>query len=175
MTREGLLPAERLTYAIKGLNGWYAALTNAEDAYFESTLRRGVGTTISSVLIAAGEESVPIYVSGRLDESYSGSLLLVYQDMILTVDVDSLASDQPSHVVRLWPLASVSAITVKARRSYYDGVDKYPRHHRFSFSFVLGEQRFELSSSAELHQSELVQESALFEAFQLLRARINRA
>ncbi|AUG29858.1 hypothetical protein CXR34_10660 [Microbacterium hominis] len=160
-----------LYFAIKSLRGWYEVLQGAENSMMPG-FRRNVGTVVSSVLLASGEEVSPVAVTGSLDDSFSGTLLVVYPNFLVMVDALRLESDSASHVTKLCPVASASAIVIETKHSYYDGTEEHPRHKGFVFSVVLGGQRIQIGGSAYPRQSPLVEDSAIYEAFKVVRDRI---
>ncbi|QRY40825.1 hypothetical protein JVX92_00585 [Microbacterium hominis] len=163
--------SEALYFGIKSLRGWYEIIQGAEHS-MGPLLRRNVGTVLSSVLLAGGEEVYPVAVTGSLDESGTGTLLVVYPNLLVTVDAARLDSDAASHVTKLWPANSASDIVIETKHSYYYGTEEHPRDKGFVFSVVLGGQRIQVGGSAYPHQSPLVEDSAIYEAFKAIRDRI---
>lgn len=64
--------SEALYFGIKSLRGWYEIIQGAEHS-MGPLLRRNVGTVLSSVLLAGGEEVYPVAVTGSLDETGTGA------------------------------------------------------------------------------------------------------
>lgn len=172
MITDELSIPDRVYYGIKALPGWYGVLTDAEYAQ-DASRQRIVGSVISSVLLAGGEEQEPIAVTGELAaDNYSGRLIVFYSTMIVTVDAKQLNSESASYETRVWPLKLVSGLAVETRHSFYYGTNEHPRHVKFVFSFDLAGDRYRASSFGHVQQSPLVQDAAIFEAFKLIRDRL---
>lgn len=171
MTEE-LSPAGLLYAAIKSLDGWYYLLENSEDRYERSRSGRTAGQIVSSILLAAGEESTPLAVAGSLGESQSGRLVIVYSDCIVVVDAKTLATDSASYSTQVRFLDEASDLSIETRHSYYDGVDTYPRTRGFAFEFTLdgGRVRLEAKKWAAL-RSPLVEDQAVYAAYVAIRSR----
>jgi hypothetical protein len=168
MTDE-LKPSDHLYYSIKALTGWYEALANAEDSYAQA-LRRDVGTLISSVLLAAGDDAEVIAVSGKLENALTGKLVAVFPNVIVTVNAKTLGGDQGgSHEARVHQLADAKNLVVEARHSYYAGTDTHPRFRNFAFSFELDGQRHRLEPSNNYSSTPQVKDAAIYAAFVAIR------
>jgi hypothetical protein len=174
MTTDELSIPDRVYFGVKALPGWYDVLTDAEDAY-PPLPKRVIGSLISSVLLAGGEELEPIAIAGELNrDDYSGRLIVFYPTMIITVDAKQLNSERGSHETRIWPVDLVSGLALEAHHSFYDGTAERPRHTKFAFEFDLGGDRLRAASVAQHFQSPLVQEAAIFDAFKTIRDHLTR-
>lgn len=94
--------------------------------------------------------------------------------MIITVDAKQLNSEGGFHETRIWPLDLVSGLAVETRHSFYDGTAARSRHTKFAFGFDLGGDRLRAASVAQRFQSPLVQDAAVFDAFNMIRDHLTR-
>lgn len=166
MSDDELKPCDLLHAAIKSLKGWYYLLENSEDEYDRARRGRPPGQIISSVLLAGGENSTPIAVSGELDDAQSGRLTILYADRVVIVDAETLWSDAASYTTRVRFFDDISDLRVTTRHSYYDGTDTHARTRGFEFSFAVDGERVQLGATkwAAL-RSPLVEDQAIYAAY----------
>jgi hypothetical protein len=158
--------SDHLHAAIKSLRGWYYLLENAEDEYDRARRGRPAGQVISSILLAGGEDTTPIAVSGELDDAQSGHLTIVYADRIVIVDAETLWGDAASYTTRVRFFDDISDLRVETRHSHYDGTDTHPRTRGFEVSFAVDGERVQLGATkwAAL-RSPLVEDQAIYAAY----------
>lgn len=85
-----------------------------------------VGRVISAVLLAGGEDRVPVAIAGNLDDHGTGSLAVLHEDVLVLVSSETLTANGGAVTVALHPLSAIERAEVGANRSYYYGIDDYP-------------------------------------------------
>ncbi|WP_153002071.1 hypothetical protein [Leucobacter chromiiresistens] len=173
MTKD-LKPSDDLYYSIKGLPGWNSLLRAVQDGESdgESTrLRRLTGELISSVLLAAGEDTRPVAISGGLDDEWSGRFVAVYPTLIVVAETESLYELNPgSFNVKVWPTSAARNLKVRAVHNYFKGADRGNRTDGVTFRFELDDEAYEVKPTPRTADSTPRSESAaIYEAFKLLR------
>lgn len=163
-------PAHQLVAAIKTLEGYYYLLENVEDYGGRAPGTRTFGALLSSVLLAGGEDVLPIFVTGEVADTGTGRLFAVYSDSIVTVSALNLDNHNAMHETQVHPFADVSELTVRTKHSYFDGTETYPRHHGFAFAFMLAGQPVQLSASTwSPVRNDLTGDDAAYAAFVAIR------
>lgn len=166
-------PAARLVAAIKSLEGWYYLIENADDYGGQWPGVRTTGSVLASLLLAAGESAEPLLVTGRLDDTQSGGILVVYRDFFVQVSVSHLREESASHKTAVRFFTEVSDLQIETRRSYFDGTDAYPLARGFSFSFLIDGDRQRLAPSGWGYvRDPLTGDEAVYAAFQAIRDRL---
>lgn len=136
MTDNKLTPAEQLYHGIASLRGWDEALGQAQrwaDAY---TSR--VGRVLSAVLLAGGEDRVPVAIAGNLDDHGTGSLAVLHDDVLVLVSAEALTAKGGTVTVSLHAISAIERVEVVAHHSHYYGTDDYPRHSNMEVHVGVG-------------------------------------
>lgn len=165
--------AQQLVAAVRTLEGWYYLLENAEDYGGRAPGTRVFGALLSSVLLAGGEDALPIFLTGELTDTGAGRLVAVYSDSIVTVSALNLENHNAIHETQLHPFADVTELTVQTKHNYFDGTETYPRHRGFAFGFKLSGSPVHLTASTWSGvRNDLTGDDAAFAAFVAIRSAV---
>jgi hypothetical protein len=163
---DDLQASDRLFFGIQALKGWDSALYEATG--FGSQYAWRIGQMLSAILLAGGEDSEPIALAGTLDDDGTGSIVVVYSERVVVVDVSTLSANGGDVTVTVHPLADVRVVSVRTKHNYFDGVERSPRHQGIAFTASIGGREVEIESNS-WSNSDLQKPDAVFAAFKLLR------
>lgn len=166
-----LSSSDKLFYTIKELKGWYQILTSAQDQFYGNTpTRHLVGRMMNTILLAAGEDSDPLAMSGELDAAWSGHLTLVYPHTIIRIEAVEMDKEGGHFALRLWPLTAATELSLETHRSYFDGTETHPRYRGVKVSFVVEGNPVTLSSRQAFRDAmPALQDESIYAAFLALR------
>ncbi|WP_432733122.1 hypothetical protein [Microbacterium sp. MM2322] len=171
MTDDQLKPADFVYSGIRSLAGWDRALTTAENA--KGNRARPIGVLMSDVLLAGGEDRMPVAVAGKLDKTGTGHLAVLYSDVMVVASARGLGSGDGSSEVTVHSLRELSKIEARSRHNYYDGTAKRPRYAELQV--VVSLDRLVVSFVDRGHdRTPLTDSSAVSAALDTLRAHLAR-
>lgn len=126
MTDNELQPPEHIYRGIRSLRGWDEALSDSEG--WSGLSARTVGQLISAVLLAGGEDRMPVAIAGKLDENGTGSLAVLHTDVVVVATAVTIKTDAAVTAVSIHGLRDVTGVQVKTHHNYYDGTERRARH-----------------------------------------------
>lgn len=125
MTDSDLKPTDHVYNGIASIRGWDSALAKAHR--WEGSYQWRVGRILSAILLAGGEDRVPVAIGGELDSSGTGHLGLLYPDVIVIVRTSELTPDGGSSTVTVHPLSAIQNVHLTADHSYYNATTEQSR------------------------------------------------
>ena len=159
---------DRLYYAIAALPGWDNHLHRARD-FNGSDVQFYVGSLLSSVILAGGEDEDPIAVAGSLNDEGQGELTVVYKTHLVRAVVISMVKPKHQVKVTLHPLDTVADISVSTAHVYYRGASSTdPRFNGIRVEFSVAGERVVLER-ARFGRDPLTEDAAIFDALEALR------
>ncbi|MDD7944563.1 hypothetical protein PUW79_07965 [Microbacterium sp. NE2HP2] len=168
--RDTELPSDRIYNALQQLAGWGELLRDAASGWSGEPVKHNTGRLLSSLLLAGGEDRQPIALTGELDESGTGRVIVYYPGFFVVSDVTAMRGDEGSFTARLWPASSVTDLEVRSAHSYYQGVQDRARHRGMAFSFSLNDERIDVSVRRSYSTDpDLLTDKARYDAFLSLR------
>ncbi|MDF2047274.1 hypothetical protein P2P98_13995 [Microbacterium sp. Kw_RZR3] len=167
-------PHEELYGAMKSLPGWHYVLESAQEFGGSGPGTRTVGALISSVLLAGGEDVVPIAVTGQADaEAGTGTLFVFYPGIIVEATGSQLRSAEASFRTSVHPTRQARNLHVTTKHSYFSGTDAHPRTRGFGFGVTVDQQEMEFESPNWGYQrSPLTTDEAIYAAFSAIRDQV---
>lgn len=169
MTDSEVKPSDHIYSAIRSLRGWDQALHDSEG--WSGNRSRTVGELLSAVLLAGGEERLPIAIAGKLDDDGTGSLAVLHADVVVIARAVTIMTDAAETTVSVHALREVASVDVRTRHTYYDGTDRYPRHFKIEVDVTVAGIAFTFAGLG-YNSSELTSDDAVKAALGVLRARL---
>lgn len=130
MTDNEMKPSAHLYDGIASLRGWGDLLRRAQ--HWGNPFAWPVGQLLSNVLLAGGDERLPVAITGDLDDDGTGLLAVLYSDVVVMARATKFSggggTDGGTAEVSVHTLREVRNVKVTARHNYYDDVEQRPRH-----------------------------------------------
>jgi hypothetical protein len=166
MSDDDLKPSDQLYYAIAALRGWDEASDHARRYGGNYALQ--FGRLVSSILVAAGEDRVPLAVTGVLDQQGNGNLAVIYDQFVVSADVVELSENSGEITVTVHGFDAIDDVQVSTTHNFFDGTTNRRRHEGIELQIRLAGRRlvFPPMKSA---RNPLLQGDAVFEAYAALR------
>lgn len=164
---DALSTADRLYYAIESLRGWEPLLSLHKSRGRDQAWR--VGSLISTLLVAGGEENAPIAVSGRASDDGAGEIVVLYREFVVIAEVLTLSLTESDFIVSVLPLCDVSKLRVSTQHNYYSGTEQSARTDGIKITFVLSDRELTLQAAPQGAPSNLTDDAAVYRAFETLR------
>jgi len=138
-------PADMLYDGIESLSGWSSLLKDSRETggAFESR----VGSFISSLLLAVGEDRNAIAVAGSVSDKGSGFLVVVCHAGIAYADVVGLRHDADEFRITVFPFAAVISLSIRTRHNYFGGTKERARQNGIEVGIEVGEKSISLQPS----------------------------
>lgn len=155
---DDLSPADRVYYAIAATPGWDDVSSHAQ---FQRGSAYGVryGRLVSSILVAAGDDTVPLAVTGALDENGTGHMALVYEGVIVAVAATRFAEPDADFSVTVHGFKEISRVQLGTKHSFFSGLDT-PRSTGFVLKLDLGGVRYTFPPGQHAQNPLLTSEAA---------------
>jgi hypothetical protein len=162
-----LSTADRVYYAIASTPGWDDV---AEHAHFQSGSAYGVkyGRLISSILVAGGESTLPLAVTGILDENGIGHVALIYEGLIVAAAATRFAERDADVSVTAHGFNEISRVQLSTQHSFFSG-SSTPREDGFVLTLDLGDARFTFPARPHA-QNQLLTSQAAHLAYKAVRS-----
>ncbi|MFJ2369212.1 hypothetical protein [Microbacterium sp. NPDC087665] len=166
--------SDRIYYAIASLRGWGPVLAIHQDYGAAQAWR--VGSLISSILIAADDDRLPLAIFGTADDSGTGEIVAVYPDFLVLASVTNLDVHSGDFTVDVHPLAGATNLRVSTRHNYYAGVTETPRHTGLEVAFDVDGKHLTFASTQTASYSDgtLTDDKAVADAFTAIRDAVSR-
>ncbi|WP_431795653.1 hypothetical protein [Microbacterium enclense] len=171
MTEHTKQLSDQLYWGIASLKGWDEALGTAHG--WRGPRAQSVGRLISGILVAGGEDRAPIAMTGQLDDNGTGTLAVLYPDVIVIATAATILASNASSDISVRPLSAVTSLGVKAFHNYYDGTDRYTRHTQLEVSVTIDGDPVTFTGSGYIG-NEFTDDNAVKAALDTLRAHLAR-
>lgn len=168
MTNE-VKPSDHLFHGIAALDGWGSLLWGARNMPDAAASR--VGMLISGILVAAGEEAMPVTISGELDDEGTGTIWIFYPAFIVVVTAEQFRGTDGTVKIELVALESPRVTAVQTRHNYFDGTHRYQRSTGIAFSANIGGHDFTFTSR-QYSDTPLLDAESVLSALEIVRARV---
>lgn len=172
MTDNEPKPSDHVYWGINSLKGWDEALGTAHS--WGGNRARNVGRLISGILVAGGEDRMPIAMAGQLDDDGTGDLAVLYPDVIVTATSAGILSDHARTTITVHPLSAVASLGVTAAHSYYDGISRYGRHTQLEVDITVDGTEFTFAGRS-YNSSQLTDDNSVKAALDTVREHLARA
>lgn len=130
MTDNELKPSDHVYYGIASLPGWGDLLGRAQR--WGNPFAWAVGQLISGVLLAGGDDRLPVAVTGELNDEGTGVAAILYSDVVVLARASKFTGggspEGGTADVSVHTLRGLRDLKVISRHNYYDGVKEHPRH-----------------------------------------------
>lgn len=163
--------SDLIYHAISTLRGWEPLLSLHSGHGRDKAWR--IGSLISTLLFAGGEDREPIAVSGSVTDGGTGDIIVVYPTFLVIADVTNLGLNSGAVIVSVAPLSNAQRVGVSSRHNYYEGTAESKRESGIEVSFRLGERDIKLKS-APSGDSSFTNDDAIARAFVAVRDSITR-
>ncbi|MDU0328423.1 hypothetical protein RWH43_16815 [Microbacterium sp. KSW2-21] len=171
MTDNELKASDYIYSGIKSLGGWGRTIESAHGRGGQRA--RHVGVLISDVILAGGEDTMPVAITGKLDQAGTGHLAVLYADVIVIAHATNLVSGEASALVTVHSLRELSKVEVRSNHNYYDGTDRRQQHADPRVSVTL--ERLVLTFADRGHdRTPLTDATAVSAALDAIRASLAR-
>lgn len=158
--------SDRLYYGVEALKGWDGRLQEARDPWRQN--QPEVGAILSTILLAAGEDSEPLAVSGELDEAGKGELTVVYDGFFVSVIVADVTAPPGSAWASVYGFDQVTSLDLVGRHNYFSGVEGRDRHVGTRVRVVVGGHALTLAATP-WSRNPLSNDAAIFDAYERIR------
>lgn len=170
MTDTDMKWTDHVYYGIASLRGWYETLHRAHR--WEGTSYQGrVGRLLSTLLLAGGDDRVPVAISGAMDDNQTGHLALLYPDVVVLARTHELTEDRGEFTVTLHPLTDIRKVRVEASHNYYAGTTEWRRESGMELHVTVDGQDI-VFPGRNYEANELTNEASAAAAVALIRQRL---
>lgn len=164
---EELSVADQVYYAVAELPGWNDVADHARFQQGSDGAR--YGRLISTLVVAGGEEHVPLAVSGKIDDSGTGNLALVYDGYLVVATVTDFTEQAGKISVSAHGFSDIAGVQLTTKHNFFSGSSS-SRTNGFTVTIDVGSATFTFPP-VHYSQNTLVSSPAAYAAYNaILRA-----